>query len=148
MGLYILHIIDAFSRLSISAVIRRKTPQTVAHQFLLKWVGSGFGFPKRMKCDSGGEFNNEEIRELGNCVGIEIQSTAAESPWMNGLCERNHAVTDRCLEKILHDDPKVPIEVALAYACNAKNCIQMWNGYSSFQLVFGENPRLPDVYNA
>ena len=148
MGLYILHIIDAFSRLSISAVIRRKTPQTVAHQFLLKWVGSGFGFPKRMKCDSGGEFNNEKICELGNCVGIEIQSTAAESPWMNGLCERNHAVTDRCLEKILHDDPKVPIEVALAYACNAKNCIQMWNGYSSFQLVFGENPRLPDVYNA
>jgi transposase InsO family protein len=148
MGLYILHIIDAFSRLSLSVVIKRKTPQTVANAFLLKWVGSGYRFPQRLKMDSGREFNNTEIRELGNCVGIETESTAAHSPWMNGLCERNHAVTDRCMEKILHDNPKTPFEVALAYACNAKNCLQMWNGFSSFQLVFGKNPRLPDVFNA
>ena len=67
---------------------------------------------------------------------------------MNGLCERNHAITDRCLEKILHENPQTPLDVALAYACNAKNCLQMWNGFSSFQLVFGKNPRLPDVFNA
>ena len=145
---YILHIIDAFSRLSVSVVIKRKTPQTVAHAFLLKWVGSGYGFPQRLKFDSGREFNNQEIRELGNCIGIEIESTAARSPWMNGLCERNHAVTDRCVEKILHDNQETPLDVALAYACNAKNCLQMWNGFSSFQIVFGKNPRLPDVYSA
>ena len=147
-GLYILHIIDAFSRLSVSVVIKQKTPQAVAHAFLIKWVGSGYGFPQRAKFDSGREFNNQDIRDLGNLVGIEIESTAARSPWMNGLCERNHAITDRCMEKILHDNPNTPLEVALAYACNAKNCLQMWNGFSSFQLVFGKNPRLPDVFNA
>ena len=147
-GLYIFHIIDAFSRLSVSVVIKQKTPQAVAHAFLIKWVGSGYGFPQRAKFDSGREFNNQDIRDLGNLVGIEIESTAARSPWMNGLCKRNHAITDRCMEKILHDNPNTPMEVALAYACNAKNCLQMWNGFSSFQLVFGKNPRLPDVFNA
>ena len=24
----------------------------------------------------------------------------------------------------------------------------MWNGYSSYQIVFGSNPKVPDVFNA
>ena len=145
---YIFHIIDAFSRLNVSVAIKNKTPQVVAHHFMLKWVGAGYGFPMRIKFDCGGEFNNEDVRELSNLVGIEIETTAGHSPWMNGLCERNHAITDRCLEKILHENPKTPLDIALSYACNAKNCIQMWNGFSSFQIVFGQNPRLPNVFNA
>ena len=27
----------------------------------------------------------------------------------------------------------------------AKNALQMWHGYSSYQIVFGRNPRLPDI---
>ena len=123
MARYILHIIDAFSRLSVSVVIKRKTPQTLAHAFLLKWVGSGYEFPQRMKFDSGRESYNQEIRELGNCIGIEIESTVARSPWMNDLCKRNHAVTDRCVENILHDNEEEPVDVTLAYACNAKSCL-------------------------
>ena len=34
---------------------------------------------------------------------------------------------------------------ALSWAINAKNCLQMWNGFSSYQLVFGQNPNLPNV---
>ena len=148
IGLYLLHMIDAFSRLNVSVAIRNKTPQVIAHHFMLKWVGAGYGFPMKIKFDCGGEFNNDDVRELSNLVGIEIETTAGHSPWMNGLCERNHAITDRCLEKIMNENPDTPLEVALAYACNAKNCIQMWNGFSSFQIVFGQNPRLPNVFNA
>ena len=137
---YILHIIDAFSRLSVSVVIKRKTPQTVAHAFLLKWVGSGYGFPQRLKFDSGREFNNQEIRELGNCIGIEIESTAASSPWMNGLCERNHAVTDAAVYKMLEEDSTLDIETALAWAVNAKNSMLNYNGFSSM-LGFEQNTR-------
>ena len=88
------------------------------------------------------------MRELSDCLGIEVDTTAAKSPWQNGLCERNHAVTDRCLEKILNENPDIPLEVALAYACNAKNSLQMWNGYSSYQIVFGSNPNVPDIFHA
>ena len=146
--IYLLHMIDAFSRFSISAVIKTKTPQVVAHQFLLKWVGAGYGLCKKIKFDNGGEFSNEEIREVSDCLGMEIKTTGANSPWQNGLCERNHAVTDRCLEKILNCNPNVDLDVALVYACNAKNSLQMWNGYSSYQIVFGTNPKVPDVFNA
>ena len=145
---YILHMIDAFSRFSVSVVIREKTPQMVAHHFLTKWVGAGYGLCKKMKFDNGGEFSNAEIRELSDCLGIEIKTTAAGSPWQNGLCERNHTVTDRCLEKILDENPTLPLDVALAYANNAKNCLQMWNGFSSYQMVFGKNPKLPDIFHA
>ena len=147
-NMHLLHIIDAFSRFSVSVAIKSKTPQMVSNQFLLKWVGAGYGLCKRLKFDNGGEFNNDEMREVSDCLGMEIKTTGAESPWQNGLCERNHAVTDRCLEKIMDENPKIELEIALAYACNAKNSLQMWNGYSSYQIVFGTNPKLPDIFHA
>ena len=48
--------------------------------------------------DNGGEFNNEEIREMLSILNIKISSTPGESPWSNGLCERNHQITDRMSE--------------------------------------------------
>ena len=77
--IHLLHIIDAFSRFSISAAIKFKTPQTVAHQFLLKWVGAGYGLCKKIKFDNGGEFSNDEIREVSDCLGMEIKTTGANS---------------------------------------------------------------------
>ena len=80
-----------------------------------------------------------------NLGGVEVKTTAAYAPWMNGVNERNHSVTDRILEKILMDHPRMPLEIALCWANMAKNSLQMHNGYSSYQLVFGENPKLPCV---
>ena len=64
---------------------------------------------------------------------------------MNGVNERNHGVIDRTFEKIRYDYPSMNPEVALAWAVNAKNCLPMNNGFSSFQLVFGRNPNLPVI---
>ena len=61
------------------------------------------------------------------------------------VCEWNHCVTDRCLEKILEDDPEMPLNIALPRAINAKNSLQMWNGFSSYQLAFGQNPNIHNV---
>ena len=41
--------------------------------------------------DNGSEFANDELRELGNQLGINIKYTAGYSPWTNGLNECNHA---------------------------------------------------------
>ena len=48
-----------------------------------------------------------------NTNNIEVKNTAAYSPWKNGLCERNHAIVDDCLNKIIEENPKLNIEVAL-----------------------------------
>ena len=109
------------------------------------WVGSGLGAPNKFLADNGGEFSNKEYRDMCENLNVDVLCTAAESPWQNGICERNHAVVDRCLSKILEDDPKMNTNTALAWAINAKNSLQMWNGFSSYQLVFGQNPNIPNT---
>ena len=56
------------------------------------WVANGFGTPKKLLTDNGGEFANESYKEMAEQFNVEICSTAAESSWQNGICERNHAV--------------------------------------------------------
>ncbi|CAC5379708.1 unnamed protein product [Mytilus coruscus] len=58
-------------------------------------------------------------------LNIEVINTAAYSPFQNGICERNHAVVDDCVAKILEDQPKLNLEIALAWAVNAKNSLSM-----------------------
>lgn len=54
-------------------------------------------------------------------------------------CERNHYVVDVCVQKTMEEDPKMEINVALAWAVNAKNSMQNHLGYSPIQLVFTIN---------
>ena len=63
----------------------------------------------------------------------------------NGICERNHYMVDVCVGKMIEDDPSMKLEVALAWAVNAKNSMQNHNGFSPIQLVSGTNPNLPSV---
>ena len=142
---YILYLIDLFSRLTVGRLIKNKRPPTILSNVMEMWVGSGFGAPGKFLADNGGEFNNEEYRDMCQNLNVEIMHTAAESPWQNGICERNHAVVDLCLEKILEENPAISDKVALGWALNAKNSLQMWNGFSSYQLTFGKNPNLPST---
>ena len=100
---------------------------------------------KSIMTDNGGEFSSDETREVASVLGIEVITTAAESPFQNGLCERVHAVTDSILTKLVADDSEKPVEVLLSWANMARNSLQMWHGYSSYQLVFGKNPNLPNI---
>ena len=63
-------------------------------------------------------------------------STASESPWSNGITERQNSITGNMLEKILEEN-KCSLEVALAWAASAKILCRMWMGtvYSPNQLV-------------
>ena len=143
---YILHMVDMWSRLTISALIKRKHPREVIDKFMTKWVGV-FGIPKGILNDNGGEFTAEEIREFKSILNIVDLTTGAESPWQNGLCEKNHQVVDTMWMRLKEDYPKVSDEVLLAWANMAKNSMAMVYGYSSNQLVFGCNPNLPNIMN-
>ena len=81
-------------------------------------MGSGFGPPKKVLVDNGGEFNNDEFMEAMCAFDVFICATGAESPWSNGMCERNHAVVDEMLHKIVDDNPELTVSVALSYACS------------------------------
>ena len=144
-GIYILHLIDMFTQLSVSVFIRNKTPQEVVENVLQHWIGEGWGVMEGILLDNGGEFNNEETREMSSILNIKISSTSGESPWSNGSCERNHQITDKMLEILVEENPKSDEKILLAWANVAKNSLQMWNGFSSYQLVLGKNLNLPNI---
>ncbi len=85
------------------------------------------------------------MMEVASILGVDIVTTPAESPWSNGVCERNHQITDRMFEILKEDNPNSDDDTLLAWASITKNTLQMWNGFSSYQLVIGRNPNLPNL---
>ena len=64
--------------------------------------------------------DNESYHEFAEQFNVEISATGAQSPWCNGICEYNHYVIDVCVQKLQEKDPNVNLNVALAWAVNAK----------------------------
>ena len=146
-GTYFLHLVDMATRFSLAGVIKNKLPSTIINKVMILWIGSGLGTPRKFLADNGGEFANEAYKDMAENLNIEVCNTAGFSPWQNGICERNHAVVDDCVKKILDDHPDTDLETALVWAIHAKNSLQMVHGWSSYQLVFGRNPNLPSIMN-
>ena len=141
---YILHIIDAFTRFSVSTFVKHKTPSVIIDSVLKKWI-SVFGTMQGIFSDNGGEFSNDEMREVASVLDVQLHTTAADSPHQNGLCEKVHGIVDNILQKLVFDHPHTDINVLLGWANMAKNSLHMHHGFSSFQLVFGRNPNLPNI---
>ena len=70
-----------------------------------------------------------------------LPTTAAESPWSNGLCEKHNAVIERNIHKV-RLETGCCVEIALAWSLCAKNSLANVYGFSPNQLVFGKNPNL------
>ena len=101
-GGWILHLVDVFSRYSVACVRRSKKPASIIDAILKPWI-SYFGYPQRFLADNGGEFANEEYREMCETFSIEVAKAAAESPWSNGLCERHNEVLKESVRKVMED---------------------------------------------
>ena len=102
-GIYFIHYIDLFTRFSKAIVIKSKEPKVVVDSFISTWIASGMGAPNKVLVDNGGEFDNPELLEAMEQFNIEVCATAAYSPWSNGICERNHAVVDLMVNKMLEE---------------------------------------------
>ena len=107
------------------------------------WI-SYFGYPKKFLSDNGGEFSNERFREMNEKLNIETATTAAESPFSNGMVERHNFIIAEAMHKTIEDVRCEP-KVALAWAVCAKNSLQNYNGFCPNQLVFGHNINIPCV---
>ena len=140
-GSIILHLIDLCTRLSAATIIPNKKSQTVVKAIFRIWI-SVYGAPVKFLSDNGGEFANAEFLAFCEKLGITVKTTAAESPWSNGVVERNNQTLARSMDKIIADT-KCSLDLALCWALNAKNSLTNVAGFSPFQLVLGTNPRLP-----
>ena len=124
---------------------RNTAPEVVIREIFKVWI-SVYGCPDAFLSDNGGEFSNSKFREMCEKFNINVKTTAAESPWSNGICERHNKVLADNIMKIIAEN-KCGLDIAVCWAINAKNSLQNVHGYSPFQLVFGQNPRLPGILN-
>ena len=143
-GVFILHMVDMWSRLTVSVPLKRKQPKEVIDKIMQYWVAH-YGVMGAILNDNGGEFTSEEMREVRSMLDVKDLTTGAYSPWQNGLCEKNHALVDNILERLDEDFPDMDLHTKLSWAGMAKNSLQMVYGYSPNQLVFGRNPNLPNI---
>ena len=142
---YFLVIVDLYTRYCTALVISDKSANTVIRGVFLSWIVI-FGSPGKILSDNGMEFNNDCMRDLGEAFNIKVMTTAAESPWSNGVCERLNAVLGRMVQKILADCPNTDLNIALAWAVAARNSLATFSGFSPNQLVFSQNPGIPGVF--
>ena len=101
-GVWILHLIDTFTRYSAACVVKSKDKDVIVEAIFKIWI-SYFGRPKRFYADNVGEFNNDIYRYICENLNVVIGSTAALSHSSDGLFERNNAVLGEYIDKIIED---------------------------------------------
>ena len=144
-GLKILHLIDHATRYAQASVVKNKTSTEIVKKIFDSWIRI-FGCPEQFLTDNGGEFNNGEFLELCDKCNIKILSTAAESPWSNGMVEKHNGVLGRMVEKLLSED-SLDGELAVHWSVAAKNSLATVYGFSPNTLVFGRDPSIPNVFD-
>ena len=112
---WILHMIDMWSRYTVSVFITRKRPSDVIDAMMLHWIGT-FGIMAALMTDNSGEFSSDEMREIMSILNVQLYTTSGYSPFQNGLCERVHSVMDMMLAKLEADYGKVNSQTLLSWA--------------------------------
>lgn len=141
---YILYMIDVFTRFTVGEVIKNKQPETIVNVIMRHWI-KYFGLMEGIISDNGGEFTSHLMNDVTSKLGVHLYTTGAEAAWQNGTQENNHAICDGMVHGTLHEFPDMSLDTAVAWACTAKNTLANVYGYSPYQLVLGQNPRLPNI---
>ena len=91
---------SALNSLVVSALCRH-----IWYCFLRKWVGARYGISSNIHHDFSGGLVSSESLEFTSRLNITVFTTAANSPFSNGICERNHSVVNDMISKICTDNP-------------------------------------------
>ena len=86
----VLHMIDVFSHFNQATLISSKHKDIIVHAILKNWI-SIFGVPQSIFSDNGSELDNHLLRNVPELLGTRVITTAAYSPWSNGIVEQHNA---------------------------------------------------------
>ena len=100
---YILWMVNSFTIFIQGKLIANKKADTIIQALTDTWC-MNVGFPSQgFFADNGGEFANIKLDELTSKLGLSIRFGPAYSPWSNGLNERNHALADLSIKKLMEE---------------------------------------------
>ena len=85
---------------------------------------------------------------MARIIGATKTTTAGRTPYQDGMCERIFQILNHMKERVMEEDPTIDEKVALAWAVNAHNNMNMESGYSPRFLMLGEAQDLPGILTA
>ena len=141
-NVYILTVLDLFSKWAEAIPLRNKEAVTVARA-LADVVFPRIGLPIQLLSDNGREFENVLMFELCRLLGIEKLRTTAYKESTNGAVERFHRTLNSMLAKVVADnqrdwDERLP-SVMAAYRSSRHEA----TGFTPNFLMFGREVRAP-----
>ena len=139
-GNKVLHLVDHVTYSVWMRISSKESPDIISAIFK-HWI-TYFGTPEAILTDNSRGFNNQSFWDMAQNLNIVMRTTAAESPWSNGLNEWHNGILGEMVKKTL-EDTHCSFEIALAWAISAKNTLHSVHGFSPNQLIFGRNPNLP-----
>ena len=125
-GIIFPHIVDHCNRLSASAVIRNKQPETIIKYVFKSWIFL-LGSPAKFLTDNGGEFAaNSTFTSMCESLGIAIKTA---------LVEKHNLILANMLD----------LELAVVWCVSAKNSLSNIHSFSPYQLAISTNPKLSSM---
>ena len=140
----ILHLINHVTMFSAAAIVKSKQEEEIIKNIFKIWI-SIYGPPLKYFSDNGGELSNENYNEMWEVYNITVKKTVAEVAFSNDLVEEQNAVLEDMLLKTC-EDKNFSMEIALQWVINSKSSLTNVHGFSSYQLVFSFDPKLPNIF--
>ena len=139
---YILTMVDLFTKWSEAIPIRNKEAVTVARA-LFDVILSRFGIPLQILSDNGKEFDNSLMKELCRLLEVDKVRTTVYKASTNGAVERLHRTMNAMLGKVVEYNQRNWDEflpsVMAAYRASRHEA----TGYSPNYLMFGRENAAP-----
>ena len=139
---YILTVVDHFSKWAEALPIRNHTATTVARA-LFDHVFSRFGMPSRVLSDQGAEFESTLFSQLCQLMAIDKVRTTPYKPSTNATVERFHRTLNAMLAKVVCANQRDWCDhlpgVMTAYRASVHESTR----FSPNRVMFGRENRLP-----
>ena len=143
--IYILVIVDAFTRWTEAIPLTNKKAETIAKTILQTWV-CRYGWMNYLHSDNGTEFENKILHDICDWVGIIKTKTTPYHPAGNGMVERMNRVIREAITIICEQYGSKWTD-ALPFALwSIRSAVNRVSGFSPYELLFGHAMRMPYDY--
>lgn len=130
-------IIDNFSKFGQAYPVNSLNSIEITDK-IIRFI-SHYGIPRKITCDNGTEFRNENVQEFCKLHQIEIHYTTIYNPNSNSPVERFHSTISETLKVLQEQKPRETIANIMNYALlSYNNSIHSATNYTPFQIVRGK----------
>jgi hypothetical protein len=134
--IYILTIVDAYTRFGLAFAITNVTTRIIATTIIQKWI-SVFGMPKCILADNGNGFGSKFMKMIMHMLGIKMRYSLPYHAQSNGICERLNGIIVNILAAYTINDHTTWAKYIPQITFGYNTSIHTTIGYSPYEVMFG-----------